>query len=114
MARELTSADIRAILDYGSPPEGFDVESLLAWIVSAPTTDEDYQAGCDAMAAAMGLYAYCAHYHGGQGSKEYRVMCELTRPGLYSPGPRGDTLNAEEDSYAILIYEALGGTHAED
>lgn len=107
----LTNADVRKIID--GMGDTVDAQALLDWIIDAPTTSEDYQAGCDAMAAAMGLYAYCSLYHGGQGSDLYRILCQLTKPGLFNPGPSGDRLDPEEDEDAIAVYVALGGK-AED
>lgn len=109
----LTSADVREIIDGQRADGSVDVDDLLAWIIDAPTTDEDYQTGQDAVMAAIGLYAYCAHYHGGMDSAEYRVLCTLTRPGLFSPGHNADTLHPDEDRDAINVYRALGGTFDE-
>lgn len=103
----LTNADVRKIIE--GTGDKVDPQALLDWIIAAPTTGEDYQAGCDAMAAAMGLYAYCSLYHGGQGSDLYRILCTLTRPGMFKPGPDGDKLDPDEDEDAIAVYAALGG-----
>lgn len=112
MSRALTKDDVQTIIDGGSPPEGFDSAGALAFIEAR--LDEDDQEGAEmAHAVARGLCAYCEHYNGGQGSGEYRVLCQLTRPGMFRPGAGGVTLRASEDHDAIAIYEALGGTHEE-
>lgn len=103
----LSNADVRKIIDGHAGD--LDAQELLDWVITAPSTEQDYQAGCDAMAAAMGLYAFCTLNHGGQGSAEYRILCQLTRPGVFSPGPHGDSLDPDEDEDAIAIYCALGG-----
>ena len=83
-------------------------EEVLEFVENSPDSDEDHEGACLAHAAALGLYFYCSDYHGGQNSKEYEVLCKLTRPGLFSIGCVS-RLNPEEDYDAITVYEALGG-----
>lgn len=55
----------------------------------------------DRFEVAEGLYWYCADYHGGQRSEEYRIMCGLRyRPGPLERGP-------EEVGIARDVYAAL-------
>ncbi len=53
---------------------------------------------------ADGLYWYCANYHGGGGSDEYRILSQVTavlgfRPSLLANGPETDD--------AKHVYELL-------
>ena len=55
----------------------------------------------DAFDAAQGLYWYCADYHNGQWSEEYRVLSTLGyKPSMSEHGP-------DPDSYADEVYRAL-------
>jgi hypothetical protein len=55
----------------------------------------------DYFAVAQGLHWYCAHWHGGQRSTEYRVMCQLDyAPAHSESGPHGDET-------ASKVYAAL-------
>jgi len=48
--------------------------------------------------AACGLYWYCADHHDGQGSVEYRILCNLGyQPGLCENGPTCEESQAVYD-----------------
>lgn len=109
-------ADIARMLDYAWGPKVADPGRVLAWIEQAPTSDEDHEQASDAMDAAIGLYCYLAHHHRGQTSKEYALLCRLTRPGMFRPASNlPDGMKPDEDTRAIAMYEALAGTpYADD
>jgi hypothetical protein len=65
-------------------------------------TDEDLAARFDLYGA---LWAFCNRWHGGQGSRGYRILSRLSRAG-YSPGLslQQGRFETEEQAY---IYRAL-------
>lgn len=50
-------------------------------------------------------YLFFADYHEGQGSEKYRRLCQLTRPGFFSPSPLLNLEGLNENARAI--YDAL-------
>ena len=61
----------------------------------------------DRFAVACALYWYCADYHGGQWSEEYRILSGLEyRPGAIERGPEVDSVDAM--IYADLAAGAIG------
>lgn len=71
--------------------------------VDGEITDETSDVG-DVIEAA---YWYAVHCHGGQGSDEYRLQCELGEiftPGCSSNGPEPET--AAHDMYTALCSAA--------
>jgi len=113
----IATKDIREVIERGycgTPNTKLNPEELLAFIEVCPDNDRNSQMYAElAHAAALGLYFYCSHYHGGQNSIEYSVLSRLTRPGLFNIGCIR-TLHADEDQDAIAIYEALGGEWDDD
>jgi hypothetical protein len=60
----------------------------------------------DFFEVAQGLYWYCADYHGGMGSTEYRVMCQLQyQPAPSENGPDG--YETAQEVYAALERHEL-------
>lgn len=66
--------------------------------------------GADVFDVAQGLYWYCAGYHAGQGSGEYRILCSLGySPGASERGPEG----LAREVYAMLAGEEWRDAGAE-
>ena len=61
----------------------------------------------DRFSIACALYWYCAHYHGGQNSTEYRILSQLE----YRPGALEREPNANDDPTARAMYDDLIAGH---
>ena len=66
------------------------------------TPDTNIAAREDAFSVAQALYWYCAHYHGGQWSPEYRVLSQLQ----YKPGALERGID-KSDHVSKAIYRDL-------
>lgn len=73
-------------------------------------SDWDLSGKHGAFTAAQALYWYCANYHGGQGSTEYRVLSQLQ----YTPGAMEHEPTADTESVDIYTALAAGELDAEN
>ncbi len=59
----------------------------------------------------LAVYHYCTLYHGGQFSREYRLLCKVQR--LFRPSQSEEypeTLLSEGNEEAFDIFTRLGGS----
>jgi hypothetical protein len=82
-----------------------NIDALLSTLSHGRLGKDDFPE-MDDLSLAEAIYCYCADYHEGMGSREYRCLSDL-KVGGFRPGPN---LSARRlDSEGQYVYEQLGG-----
>ena len=99
--------DILADRDYFGPIDRTR-RKLAAMLREVSDPDPDG----DRFAVAEALYAFCSHYHGGQWSRLYAVLCQLGQPPIrFRPGMATDGVS--DFPGAERVYAYLRRSHAQ-
>lgn len=82
-----------------------NIDAILSTLSHGRLGKDDFPE-MDDLSLAEAIYCYCADYHEGVGSREYRCLSDL-KAGGFRPGPN---LSARRlDSEGQYVYEQLGG-----
>lgn len=84
------------------------IEALIDWLSDdgfEPNDDHNFHWSD----VVVGAYWFLSHYHGGEKSPEYRVLCKCGK--IFRPGR---TTGVEEDSSEEDVYKCLEALHSEN